>query len=349
MNAALASLRAGAERRLPAAVLNYLEGAAGDGLSARANRAAFDRIPIVPRPLAAVAGGDTRVTLFGRTYQHPLLLAPVAYQRLFHPDGECAGALAAQAQGGAMVVSTLASLPWKEIQAAHDGGAWFQLYWQGGRAATSEVLARARADGFSVLVFTVDAPVKEATFALPPGVAAVNVREQVAPPTGASAVFDGWMAIAPTWEDFAWLRARWDGPLILKGILHPDDARCAVALGADGIVVSNHGGRVLDGAPASLDALPGIVAAVGARVPVLLDSGVRSGADAFRALALGATAVLIGRPYVWGLASDGARGVAQAIRILRDELEMTMALAGCRRLTDIHAAPAAEYFTPPPV
>ncbi|HXF46542.1 MAG TPA: alpha-hydroxy acid oxidase, partial [Burkholderiaceae bacterium] len=308
------TLRSLARERLDAAVWQHLEHGAGDGLTAQANRAAFDRRPIVPRPLAPVAGGHTRLQLFGCALDHPLLLAPIAYQCLFHPEGEVASALAAQAQGGVMIAGTLASQPWPQINAAHEGRGWFQLYWQGGRGRTERVLAQARAAGFSVLVFTVDAPVKEVTFSLPATVRAVNLEGDVAPPAGASAVFDGWMRLAPSWEDFAWLRAQWPGPLLIKGVLHPQDARRAVDLGADGVIVSNHGGRVLDGAPASLEALPAIVDAVAGRARILLDSGVRSGRDAFRALAAGADAVLIGRPYVWALACEGAAGVARLLR-----------------------------------
>lgn len=339
MNAGwLGALREGAQRRLAAAIWQYLEQTAGEGLTAAANRAALDGAAIIPRPLANVAGGHTRLTLFGRALEHPLLLAPVAYQRLFHAQGECGSAMAAQAQGGVMIVSSLASQPLAQINAAHEGKAWFQLYWQGDRARTAALLARAHAADYEVLVFTVDAPVKEAAFALPDEIRAVNLDGELVPPAGASAVFDGWMRIAPTWDDFAWLRDQWRGPLLIKGLLHPDDAEQALARGADGIIVSNHGGRVLDGAPATLQALPAIVQAVGDRVPVLLDSGIRSGRDAFKALAAGASAVLIGRPYVWALACDGALGVARLLRALRDELEMTMALAGCRDLTDVRGA-----------
>lgn len=338
----LESLRSQARARLDAAVWQYLEHSAGGGLTALANRAAFDRCAIVPRPLAEVAGGHTRLQLFGCALEHPLLLAPVAYQRLFHAEGECASAMAAQAQGGAMIVSTLASQPWAEINSAHEGRGWFQLYWQGQRGRTERVLAQARAAGFSVLVFTVDAPVKEATLALPAAVRAVNLEGELTPPAGASAVFDGWMRLAPTWEDLSWLRTQWPGPLVVKGILHPQDARRAVDLGADGVIVSNHGGRVLDGAPASLEALPAIVAAVAGRARILLDSGIRSGRDAFQALAAGADAVLIGRPYIWALACDGAMGVARLLRALRDELEMTMALAGCRDLGEVARLAAAS-------
>lgn len=202
-------------------------------------------------------------------------------------------------------------------------------------------MRRALAAGYSAVVLTVDAPVKQATIQLPAGVSAVNLEAPLALPQlaqGQSQVFDGWMAQAPTWKGLAWLRAQINAPLLLKGVLHAADAAHAIELGCDGLVVSNHGGRVLDGAPASLDALPAIMEAVAGCVPVLLDSGVRSGSDAFKALALGVSAVMVGRPYVWGLAAAGALGVAHVLRLLRDELEMTMALAGCASVGDISHA-----------
>lgn len=323
-----------AQARLPAEVWRYLEDGCGEGLSRAANRAAFERITVMPRPLAAVAGGHTRIELFGQTLAHPLLLAPIAYQRLFHADGECASALAAVAQGGQMAVSSLASQSLEQIAAAAPG-LWFQLYWQGDRTATLRLLRRAEAAGYSLAMFTVDAPVKQATLQLPPGIAAVNldaVPAPAAPEEGGSAVFDGWMAQAPTWADLEWLRAQTALPLVVKGLLHADDAARAVALGCDGVVVSNHGGRVCDGAPAAIDCLAAVVARLDGRVPVLFDSGIRDGRDAYKALAAGAAAVMVGRPYIWGLAGAGALGVAHVIRLLRDELEMSMALAGCARL-----------------
>lgn len=327
-----------ARARLDEAIWRYLEHGSGEGRTLDANRCAFDRRPIVPRPLADVRGGHTRLTLFGQALAHPVLLAPVAYQRLFHPDGECASAMAAAAQDTVLIASSLASQPIEAIAAAGEGRTWFQLYWQASRDRTLRLAQRALAAGSRAIVLTVDAAVKQATLRLPADVDAVNLEAAIEPRVaadGASAVFDGWMSRAPTWDDVAWLREQVRAPLLIKGLLHPDDAARAVALDCDGIVVSNHGGRVLDGAPASLDALPAIVARVGGRVPVLLDSGVRSGRDVWRALAGGAAAVLVGRPYIWGLAAAGARGVAQVIRLLRDELEMTMALAGCATLTDI--------------
>lgn len=341
-----------AQQHLEPAIWHYL--AQGDQ---RANPRALARMPIMPRPLRKLGGGHTRLTLFGQELAHPILLAPLAYQRLFHADGESASAMAASAQDGQMLVSSLASQPLATI-AAHASecgaqGLWFQLYWQGNRERTARLLTRALDAGYRVIVLTVDAPIKQASLQLPPDMYAVNLEPGTTPLNSAdtagsagtagttgtlgtgSAVFDGWMAQAPSWDDVVWLRQQTRLPLLLKGILHPDDARRALDLACDGIIVSNHGGRVLPGAPPSIHALPAIVQCVQGRVPVLFDSGIRSGRDIFVALALGATAVLLGRPFVWGLASHGAMGVAHVIRLLRDELEMTMALAGCAQLGQI--------------
>ena len=323
-----------ARARLEPAVWHYLQ----DGDSAR-NELALANGTLMPRPLSHVAGGNTRLELFGQQLAHPILLAPVAYQRLFHPDGEVASAMASSAQGAPFLISSLASQPLETIADAANSegsqGAWFQLYWQGDRERTLRLLRRAMAAACSVIVFTVDAPIKMASLQLPRDVCAVNLEEHEAPKVKTSAVFDGWMAQAPTWNDLHWLRRQTHVPLLVKGLLHPDDAESALAAGCDGIVVSNHGGRVLQGAAVSLFALDAIVERVGNRAPVLFDSGVRTGRDVFVALAHGASAVLLGRPYVWGLAANGAMGVAHVIRLLRDELEMTMALTGCKYLSDI--------------
>jgi 4-hydroxymandelate oxidase len=328
-----------ARERLDPVAWRYLQDGSGHGLTLAANRRAFETATLMPRPLADVRGGHTRLSLFGQALEHPILLAPIAYQRLFHPDGERASAMAAAAQGGAMWVSSLASQPLESIAAAcrQAGGgdgqlaAWFQLYWQCERECTLRLAKRAEAAGYPVFMFTVDAPVKLATLELPGAIRAVNLEQPLAPAplqNGQSQVFDGWMAQAPTWDDLAWLRNQLHQPLILKGLLHPDDAERALNLGCDGLVVSNHGGRVLDSAPASLDVLPAILARVAGRIPVLLDSGIRDGRDVFEALQLGASAVLLGRPYIWGLATAGALGVAHVIRLMRDELEVAMALCG---------------------
>jgi 4-hydroxymandelate oxidase len=338
-----------ARQRLDADVWRYLQDGDSEG-----NERALTAARLMPRPLRDVRGGHTRLTLFGQALEHPILLAPVAYQRLFHADGEAASAMAAAAQGGQMVISSLASQPFDTIIRAGRGDGeedgrgngggddkwrpWFQLYWQGDRERTLRLLHQAMAAGCSVVVLTVDAPIKLATLRLPGKVAAVNL-EPVAPPVAPwandSVVFDGWMARAPTWDDLAWLRRQTELPLLVKGLLHPDDAEQALATGCDGLVVSNHGGRVLDGAPVSLVALRSIVERIDGRMPILFDSGIRTGRDVFVALAHGATATLLGRPSIWGLAANGAMGVAHVIRLLRDELAMTMALTGCARLADI--------------
>lgn len=329
------ALREAARAALDPAVWRWLESGAGEGAATTVNRAAFDRVSLWPRVLADLRGGHTPCTLFGLDCVHPLLLAPIAYQRLLHADGECASAMAAAAQDAIIVISSLASQRIEDIVAAAEGRAWFQLYWQQTRERTLRLARRALDAGCRAVMFTVDAPVKQATLDLPAGIAAVNLEPPLPLPPGASAVFDGWMAQAPGWDDLAWLRERIDAPLLVKGVLHPDDAMQCQRLGVDGLVVSNHGGRVLAAAPAALDALPAVIDRVGHELPVLFDSGVRSGTDAFRALALGARAVMIGRPAAWALASQGALGVAQLLRTLRDELELTMALTGCRTLDDI--------------
>jgi 4-hydroxymandelate oxidase len=337
-----------AEARLAEPIRHYLQdGDDGD------NERALAAIRLLPRPLRDVRGGHTRLTLCGQSLDHPILLAPVAYQRLFHAEGETASAMAAAAQGGQCLISGLASQSFTAIcQAGKSNsghGPWFQLYWQGERPRTLRLLQRAVAAGCSAVVLTVDAPVKVATLPLPDEISAVNL-EPFAPPapaTGGSAVFDGWMAQAPTWDDLAWLRLQTSLPLLIKGILHSDDAARAIDAGCDGIVVSNHGGRVINGTSASIDALPHIVRRVAGRVPVLFDSGIRHGRDVFVALARGATAVLIGRPYIWGLTANGAMGVAHVIRLLRDELEMTMALTGCAHLGDIGQSCLSDFAYAP--
>lgn len=345
--AAVEDYRPFARERLGEAAWAYFDGAAADETTAADNRAAFGRLRLAGRVLADLAGGDTALTLFGQTLAHPIVLAPVAYQTLAHPDGERASALAAAAMGGAMVVSTQAGLTLEEIAAATPAPLWFQLYIQTDRAFTRRLVGRAEAAGYRALVVTVDAPVsgvrnreQRAGFALPPGIEAVNLRGLQAPPAAAAgriAFGTPLLEQAPTWRDLDWLRSITTLPILAKGILCADDATRAIAHGVDGVIVSNHGGRTLDTLPATIDALPAVAAAVGGRVPLLLDGGIRRGTDVLKALALGASAVLIGRPYVYGLAAAGASGVAHVLQILRTELELAMALTGRRRLADVDA------------
>lgn len=327
-----------AQKKLPANIWHYLQSDAGQGAQLQANEAGWQSIKLLPRPLQSLHEPNTVCRLLSETWAHPLLLAPVAYQRLFHADGEIGTAVACNAQQGQMMVSSLASQPVAEIVQQAQQPLWFQLYWQGDRARTAALLEKALAAGVSALVFTVDAPVKQALIDLPAGISAVNLAQPLAMlpiQPGQSQVFDGWMTQAPTWEDVAWLRQQTPIPLLLKGLMHVEDVRRAVSLGCEGVVVSNHGGRVLDSTPSAAAVLPEIVAAVGGECKVLVDSGIRSGLDVFKALAMGADAVCIGRPYIWGLAAEGAMGVAKVIRTLRDELEMTMALAGVSNLDEI--------------
>ncbi|HET7776016.1 MAG TPA: alpha-hydroxy acid oxidase [Azospira sp.] len=338
-----------ARRRLDDNAWTYLHSGSADELSFRWNKEAFDRLRLNARVLADVRGGHTRLELFGQTYAHPILLAPVAHQKLFHPEGELATVLGAGALQAGMVVSTLASTPLEDIAAQAEAPLWFQLYFQPDRGYTRHLVQRAEAAGYQALVVTVDVPIfglrnreQRIGFHLPAGVDPANLRDMPPPAQpalhpGQSIVFDGIMADAPTWDDIAWIRSLTRLPLILKGITHPGDARRAADLGADGLIVSNHGGRSLDTLPASIDALPAVVQAIDGRLPVLLDGGIRRGSDIVKALALGAKAVLVGRPWVYGLAAAGSLGVAHALKLLREELEVTMALCGCPTLDRITA------------
>lgn len=336
-----------AAERLSADAWAYFSGGAADEITLGWNRDAFDRMAILPRVLRGGAGGTTQLTLLGRVLAHPILVAPVAYQKLADPAGECATAAAAAAQGALMVLSTQASVTLEKAAAAGETCRWFQLYMQPERAATRRLVARAEAAGYEALVVTVDAPINglrnrehRAGFHLPPGIGAPNLSDIPPAPAaplgeGESQVFDRLMAVAPGWDDLSWLIGETKLPVLVKGVLAAADAARAVEAGARGIIVSNHGGRTLDTLPAAISVLPAVSAAVQGRVPLLLDGGIRRGTDVLKALALGATAVLVGRPIVYGLAVSGAFGVAHVLRLLRDELEIAMALSGCRTLSDI--------------
>lgn len=334
-----------AEEHLPAPVAAYLFGGSADEVTQRANRAAFDALALMPRVMRDLRGGDTGITLFGARLAAPLLVAPLAFQKLFHAQGEIATAQAAAAMGAGFTLSTLASTTLEAVAEAGEGAPqWFQLYLQPDRAATLRLVRRAEAAGYRALVLTVDAPVNgirnremRAGFTLPPDVRAVNLDggRPASPPRDGHPVFDGLMGGAPRLDDLAWLRAETRLPILVKGILHPDDAAMVLDLGADGVIVSNHGGRTLDTLPASLAALPAIAARLDGRAPVLLDGGIRRGTDIVKALALGASAVLVGRPVAAALAAGGAQGAAQALRILIDEFAVAMALLGLRTPREI--------------
>jgi len=328
----------------------YLCGGAADEITLRANLSAWQQLPLRPRVLRSLAGSDTCTELLGRTLAHPILVAPMAFQCLAHPHGEAATALAAAAQGAGLVLSTQASTPLEDVarlflSEPERGPLWFQLYQQPTRSQMADLVHRAESAGYEALVLTVDAPVhgardreRRAGFRLPPHVRAVNLDTggASASPQGGTSI-DTLCRQAPGWDDVVWLSRLTRLPLILKGITHPDDARLALEAGAAAIIVSNHGGRTLDTMPATARLLPEIVAAVDGQCPVLVDGGIRRGTDVLKAMALGASAVMVGRPVIHGLANAGAAGVAHVIRLLRDELGIAMALCGCSRAKDISA------------
>jgi len=337
-----------ARERMSTAAWAFVAGGAGDELTLQDNLAAFTRLRLLPQVLTDHAEGTTALTLFGHPHPAPILLAPVAFQQLAHPEGEAASLLAASAMHTGMVISTQAGIALETLAAAAHAPLWFQLYIQPDRDFTAELVARAQAAGMQALVVTVDAPIhgarnreQRAGFALPAGVTPVNLAgmRELPPlslhPGGPSLLQSDQVRHAPSWHDIRWLRTLTTLPMVLKGILTPTDALRALDAGADGLIVSNHGGRTLDTLPATLDVLPAIVDAVAGRIPVLLDGGIRRGTDVFKALALGARAVLIGRPFMYALAAAGAPGVAHVLHLLRTELEMAMIMTGCRTLAEI--------------
>jgi 4-hydroxymandelate oxidase len=333
--ASLADYEGLARRRMSHQAYEYVAGGAADELTLRANRDAYDRLRLDPRVLVDVSRLDTRVTLLGRELAFPILIAPTAYHRMVHREGEQATARGATAAKAAMVVSSFSTATVEDIAKAGKGPFWFQLYVQPDRGFTRELVQRVEAAGYEALCLTVDTPTTgardrqiRAGFALPPGVAEENLRR------GGKRV-EGVLDPSMTWREVEWLRSFARVPVVLKGILHPADATRAAEVGAAGILVSNHGARNLDTLPATIEALPRVVDAVQGRLPVLVDGGVRRGTDVLKALALGARAVLIGRPSLYGLAVAGADGVAGVVNLLRAELEMAMALTGRPTLANI--------------
>jgi isopentenyl diphosphate isomerase/L-lactate dehydrogenase-like FMN-dependent dehydrogenase len=315
-----------ARELLPTEVYGYYAGGAGDEWTLAENRRAFEDWVIRPRILTGSFPPDPATTVLGSSLATPILVAPWAYQRMANPEGEVATARAAARAGTIMVVSSTAADRLEEIAAASEAPKWWQLYVFTDRGLSAETLRRIHVAGYAAVCFTVDFPVG--------GLRHRDTRSGFVMPIGLPEddhVFDP----SITWDDLAWIRDHAPIPLLVKGILTAEDARLAVEHGADGIVVSNHGGRQLDSVPATISVLPEVVEAVGGRVPVLVDGGVRRGTDVLKALALGATAVLVGRPCVWGLAVAGEQGVVDVLAILRAELENAMTLAGVKRVGDL--------------
>jgi isopentenyl diphosphate isomerase/L-lactate dehydrogenase-like FMN-dependent dehydrogenase len=332
----------------------YLFGGAGTEDSMRANLEAFRRWRVVPRMLRDVSERSLATEVLGTAMPAPVLMAPVGVQSILHPDGELASARAAASQGVPMIASTAGSHTLEEIaEATGDGPRWYQLYWPRGEELAASFVSRAEAAGYTGLVVTLDTSLlgwrpRDLVGAYLPFLKSIGIANYLADPVFRSTLpappeEDPQAAVGQfvgvfsnptvTWDDLAWLRDQTSLPIVLKGILHPDDAREAAARGVDGVIVSNHGGRQVDGAIAPLDALPAVAEAVGDELAVLMDSGIRGGADAFKALALGARAVLLGRPAMWGLAVAGEDGVRTVIRSFLAELDLTLALSG-------HTSPA---------
>jgi 4-hydroxymandelate oxidase len=332
---------------LPAMSYDFIAGGADDERSVEGNRAAFARRSLRNRALVDVTGRDTRIRLLGLDLPHPIVLAPTALHRVAHPEGEAATACGAEAAGALYTVSTATSTRLEDIAAAAPTGVrWFQLYHLGAREATEQLIAHAVATGHRAIALTTDVPLLgrrerdlRNAFALPEGVGMAHAYEPAwAPPSDdRSRAWASPIASANlTWADLAWIRAAAAGlPILLKGIVRGDDARKALDLGIDGLWVSNHGGRQLDGAVATLDALEDVVRAVEGRCPIVVDGGIRRGTDIVKALALGADAVAIGRPQMYGLAAGGAAGVQRVVELLRAELDLAMALVGAPSLADL--------------
>ena len=348
----LSDLEPAARERLSAQAYAYYAGGAGDEITLRENAAALARVALRPRVMRDVSRCDLSTTVLGERLDLPVLVAPMAFQRLAHPEGELATARAARAAGSLRVLSTLATASVEEVRAAAAGPLWFQLYMYRDRGATRALVERVERAGCTAIVLTADSPFLgrrerdvRSGFTLPPGLSFGNVVPG-GPSTLPAAVAESGLAVffaelldaALSWRDVEWLRTVTRLPVVVKGVLRGDDARRAVEHGAAAVIVSNHGGRQLDTAVATIRALPEVAEALAGTAggaELLMDGGVRRGTDVVKALALGARAVLLGRPVLWGLALDGQAGVARALAMLRAELELAMALCGCASLSEV--------------
>jgi 4-hydroxymandelate oxidase len=343
----LVDIETRAFERLPRETADYFAGGAEDEVTLRANRAAFDSLMLRPRYLVDVSERNTGTTVLGTPVEFPVLLAPTSFQQLAHPDGELATARAAHRAGTIMVLSTFSTVALEEVQRAAPGPKWFQLYVHKDRDLTRSLVTRAYAAGYQALVLTVDVPMlgrRERDirngFMLPPSLRVANFdsgssENEPGDESGLALFHRGLREPAFAWKDVDWLASLTPLPILLKGVLRGDDAAIALDQGIKGIIVSNHGGRQLDSAIPTIRALPDVVERVAGRCEVLMDGGVRRGTDVVKALALGARAVLIGRPFVWGLAWDGAAGVETVLRILRDEFDTALALCGATSVRDL--------------
>lgn len=337
-----------AAQYMSAAAYEYVAGGAGSDQTTTRNRTAFNKLSILPRVLVDVSQLDTRLNLFGRQHGFPILLAPTGYHKLVHPAGELATVEGANESGATLVAAAFSTVSYEEMRSRSRNSMWFQLYFQEDRGFTKELVERVLAAGCEAICVCVDVPVNgprdrelRAGFKLPAGMKRANLAslgEEISAgshrPHGRN-IYSATHAADVTWRDLEWLRKLIDKPLMLKGLMHPDDAATAHQVGCDGVMLSNHGGRGLDTLISTIEALPRMVERLQGRIPIILDGGIRRGVDVFKALALGATAVMVGRPFMYGLAVGGSDGVSRVVEILRTELEMTMGLAGCRNLAEI--------------
>lgn len=335
-----------AQKHLSDMVWSYLQGGSMNEVSVQNNLDQFQHIELLPRMLKDLTQGNTECEILGQKFPHPIFLAPIGHQQQFHVEAEAASALAAEVLGSNIVLSTFTNTDMRNLK-QENPYKWFQLYWQGNREKSLALVKMAEAHHYKAIVITVDSPhtgirdrERRAFFHLPEGMQHPHTPTHIPLPelqAGDHPVFDGLMKIAPTWDDIAWMVQQTSLPIILKGIVHPQDALIAIQHGVQGLIVSNHGGRVLDTCIAPLTALQLIKKVVPANFPLLYDGGIRRGSDVFKAIALGASAVLIGRPYIYGLATAGALGVAHVIKILKEEFEITMALMGTAYVSDINS------------
>ncbi|WP_312051229.1 alpha-hydroxy acid oxidase [Acinetobacter schindleri] len=333
-----------AKKHLSNMVWDYLQGGSMDEVSVRDNLQQFQDIQLLPRMLKDLSQGSTEIEIFGQKFPHPIFLAPIGHQQQFHPEAETASALAAEVMGSNIILSTFTNTDMRALK-QDNPRKWFQLYWQGDREKSLALVKMAEAHHYTALVITVDSPhtgirdrERRAFFHLPKDMQHPHTPAHIPLPElkeGDHPVFHGLMKIAPTWEDIAWMVKQTYLPVILKGIVHPQDAQLAIQHGVKGLIISNHGGRVLDTCISPLIALQLIKKVVPADFPLLYDGGIRRGSDVFKAIALGASAVLVGRPYIYGLATAGALGVAHVIKILKEEFEITMALMGTATVAEI--------------
>ncbi|CUS03719.2 FMN-dependent alpha-hydroxy acid dehydrogenase [Candidatus Promineifilum breve] len=338
-----------AQAKLTPMAYDYYASGAHDEITLHENHAAYDRLRLRYRVLRDISRRSTATTVLGHALNMPVIVAPTAFHKLAQPEGEIATVRAAGAAGTLMILSTLSTTSIEDVLAAATGPVWFQLYVYKDREATKGLVQRAEAAGCSALVLTVDAQIwgrrerdVRNRFQLPPGLSVKNLMPagqeefpQTMKDSGLAAYVASLFDQTLSWQDVAWLCSLTKLPVLLKGIVHPDDARLAVEHGAAGVIVSNHGGRQLDTAPATIEALPDIVAAVDGRIEVLIDGGIRRGTDVVKALALGARAVAVGRPVLWGLAAGGQRGVERVLELLRFEVDLAMGLCGAANVSEI--------------